>query len=199
MPTEVVAGAAPGAAAAGGAAADGEVAPSPITVDPPSREELLDFDIELREAHKAATLLPDGRSRRGRKTKHDTATRRWCERVGFPAITSGKRPPSADLAMLRLTPRNSLTGANLKAHDAWSQLHGRDPRSQQQTAAQRQSQQTLLAWAQVNLSAVGTPSSVRRGRVANYTIGFGSVWRGPSDGRRAVRLVRPRAPSQFAP
>ena len=186
MPTEVVAGAAPGAAAAGGAAADGEVAPSPITVDPPSREELLDFDIELREAHKAATLLPDGRSRRGRKTKHDTATRRWCERVGFPAITSGKRPPASDLAMLRLTPRNSLTGVNLKARDAWSQLHGRDPRSKQQTAAERQSQQTLLSWAQVNLSAVGMPSSVRRGRVANYKIDFGSTWRGFSPWQLAM-------------
>jgi hypothetical protein len=133
---------------------------------------MLDFDIELREANKAATLLAGERSRRGRKTKQDTATRRWWERVGFPAITSSRRSPAADLAMLRLTPRSSLSGASLKAHDAWSQLHRRDPRSSQQTAVERESQQTLLAWAQVSMPAVGQPSSVRRGRVANYTIDF---------------------------
>jgi hypothetical protein len=152
--------------------------PSPIMVDPPSREELLDYDIELCDAYRAATLLADGRSRRGRKTKHDTATRRWCERVGFPAITRGKRPPAADMAMLRLSPRISLSGADLKARDAWSQLHGRDPRSKQQTAAERLSQQTLLDWARINAATVGTPSSVRRGRVAAYAIDFGAVWRG---------------------
>ena len=40
------------------------------------------------------------------------------------------------MAMLKLTPRSSLSGANLIARDAWSQLHGRDPRSKQQRKAQ---------------------------------------------------------------
>ena len=47
-------------------------------------------------------------------------------------------------------PRSSLSGANLIARDAWSQLHGRDPRSKQQTAAEQAGQQTLLAWARTN-------------------------------------------------
>ena len=149
----------------------------PIAVDPASRDELLEFDIELREAYKAATLQPDGRLRHGRKTKHDTATRRWCETVGFPAISSGKRPPATDIAMLRLTPLLSLSGADRKAREAWDQLHGRDKRSKRQTAAERASQQTLLSWARSNLTTVGTPSSVRRGRVPNYKIDFGS-WSG---------------------
>ena len=106
-------------------------------VAPSSRNELMLIDAELREAYTAATLMPDGRSRRGRKTKHDTATRRWIDTVGFPCVELGKRPPEADMAMLKLTPRSSLSGANLIARDAWSQLHGRDPRSKQQTAAEQ--------------------------------------------------------------
>ena len=119
-------------------------------VNPPCRQELLDIDSIMRDCYRAATLLPDGRSRRGRKTKHNTATRRWCEAVGWPALTMGKRPPASDLAMLQLSPRESLSGATLKARDAWSQIHGRDPRSKQRTADEAAGQQTLLAWARTN-------------------------------------------------
>ena len=129
------------------AAAPPPPAPPPqpwgATINPPTREEPLDIDFELRECYRAATLLPDGRSRRGRKTKHNTATRRWIDTVGFPAIAMGKRPPAEDMAMLRLSPRQSLSGASLAARDAWSQKHGRDPRSKQQTEAERLGQQTL--------------------------------------------------------
>ena len=90
------------------AAAPPPPAPPPqpwgATINPPTREEPLDIDFELRECYRAATLLPDGRSRRGRKTKHNTATRRWIDTVGFPAIAMGKRPPAEDMAMLRLSP-----------------------------------------------------------------------------------------------
>ena len=44
-----------------------------VMIDPPSRDDLMLLDQELRELYRAATLLPDGRSRHGRKTKHDTA------------------------------------------------------------------------------------------------------------------------------
>ena len=126
-------------------------APQPV-VTPASRDDLLLLDQELREHYRAATLLPDGRSRRGRKTKHDTATRRWIDTVGFPCIHMGKIPAESDLAMLRLSPRSSLSGANLTARDTWSQLHGRDPRSKKQTAVEKQSQQTLLAWARSHMA-----------------------------------------------
>ena len=142
------------------AAAPPPPAPPPqpwgATINPPTREEPLDIDFELRECYRAATLLPDGRSRRGRKTKHNTATRRWIDTVGFPAIAMGKRPPAEDMAMLRLSPRQSLSGASLAARDAWSQKHGRDPRSKQQTEAERLGQQTLLAWARSNLASALT-------------------------------------------
>ena len=144
-------------------------------VAPSSRNELMLIDAELREAYTAATLMPDGRSRRGRKTKHNTATRRWIDTVGFPCVELGKRPPEADMAMLKLTPRSSLSGANLIARDAWSQLHGRDPRSKQQTAAEQAGQQTLLAWARTNLPL--DPATVRRGRVSSWKLTFGR-WKG---------------------
>ena len=140
-------------------------------VAPPSRDELMLIDADLREAYKAATLLPDGRSRRGRKTKHDTATRRWIDTVGFPCVELGKRPPESDMAMLKLSPRSSLSGANLIARDACSQLHGRDPRSKQQTPAEQAGQQTLLAWARTNLPL--EPATVRRGRVSSWRLNFG--------------------------
>ena len=89
----------------------------------------------------------------------------------------GKRPPETDMAMLRLSPRSSLIGANLKARDAWSQKHGRDPRSKQQTAAEKAGQETLLRWAAANMSNALTPAHVRRGRVKNYKIDFGSTWK----------------------
>ena len=50
----------------------------------------------------------------------------------------GKIPAESDLAMLRLLPRSSLSGANLAARDTWSQQHGRDPRSKKQTAAEEE-------------------------------------------------------------
>ena len=79
------------------------------------------------------------------------------------------------MAMLKLTPRSSLSGANLIARDAWSQLHGRDPRSKQQTAAEQAGQQTLLAWARTNLPL--DPATVRRGRVSSWKLTFGR-WKG---------------------
>ena len=74
-----------------------------FVVAPPSRDDLMLIDAELREAYSAATLMEDGRSRRGRKTKHNTATRRWVDTIGFPCIELGERPPEADMAMLKLT------------------------------------------------------------------------------------------------
>lgn len=147
------------------------------SVSPPSRVDLILIDTELREHYRAATLLSDGRSRRGRKTKHDTATRRWIDTVGFPSISMGKIPAEADMAMLRLSPRSSLSGANLITRDAWSQLHGRDPRSKKQTAAEKQSQQTLLSWARANMTDALTLAAVRRGRATQWKIDFGT-WTG---------------------
>ena len=170
------------------AAAPPQVPPPPpwgatsMPINPPSRDELMDIDSELRKCYRAATLLPDGRSRRGRKTKHDTATRRWCDTVGFPAISMGKRPSVDDMAMLRLSPRSSLSGLDLKARDAWSQKHGRDPRSKQQTEAEKLAQQTLLSWARSNLLSALTPSAIRRGRTAAWQIDFGRSWRGRAIG-----------------
>jgi hypothetical protein len=142
-----------------------------FVVAPPSRDDLMLIDAELREAYSAATLMEDGRSRRGRKTKHNTATRRWIDTIGFPCIELGKRPPEADMAMLKLTPRSSLSGTNLTARDAWSQLHGKDPRSKQQTAVEQAGQQTLLTWARTNLPLA--PATVRRGRVSSWKLTFG--------------------------
>ena len=163
------------AAPAAPAATAGPSGRRAAAVTPPSRDELMLIDAELREAYTAATLMPDGRSRRGRKTKHDTATRRWIDTVGFPCVELGKRPPETDMAMLKLTPRSSLSGTNLTARDAWSQLHGRDPRSKQQTAAEQVGQQTLLSWARTNLPL--EPATVRRGRVSSWKLTFGR-WKG---------------------
>ena len=85
--------------AAGGAAAPAAPAATAgpsggrraAAVTPPSRDELMLIDAELREAYTAATLMPEGRSRRGRKTKHDTATRRWIDTIGFPCVELGKK------------------------------------------------------------------------------------------------------------
>jgi hypothetical protein len=153
---------------------------APPLAIPPSRDDLLLFDQELREHYRAATLLPDGRSRRGRKTKHDTATRRWIDTVGYPCIHMGKIPPESDLRMLRLSPRSSLRGPDLAARDAWSQLHGRDPRSRKETAAEQKSKQTLLLWARTNMAGALVPSMARRGRVSSWTIDFGGTWNGYS-------------------
>ena len=132
----------------------------------------------MRECYRAATLQPDGRNRKGRKTKHDTATRRWIDTVGRPSIAMGRIPPASDLAMMRLSPRTSLQGNDLNARDAWSQLHGRDPRSEQRTVTEKAQQQaTLLAWARSNMSDALIPAVVRRGRVASWQLDFG-VWKG---------------------
>ena len=69
------------------------------------------LDAELCECYKAATLLPDGRSQRRRKTKHHTTTRNWIDAVGFPALTLGKTLPEVDLAMMRMTDKSALHGA----------------------------------------------------------------------------------------
>ena len=158
----------------------------PLVASPYSRDDLMIVDQELRELYRDATLLPDGRSRRGRKTKHNTATRRWIDTVGFPCIQIGKIPAESDLAMLRLSPRSSLSGANLAARDAWSQLHGRDPRSQKETAAEKQSKQTLLAWARTNMAGALGPAAARRGRAASWNINFGTMWRGYSPRQLAL-------------
>eukprot|EP00966_Prymnesium_polylepis_P314779 7273347-Prymnesium_polylepis.1 len=103
----------------------------PSIINPPSRDDLMLIDAELRERHKAASLLPDGRSLRGRKSKHNTATRRWIDTVGFPALSMGKVPPESDMTMLRLTPFATLSSDDKKTRGAWDQLHARDPRSKQ--------------------------------------------------------------------
>ena len=89
----------------------------------------------------------------------------------------GKMPPEADLSMMRLSPRNALSGNNLTARDAWSQLHGRDPRSKRKTEVEKAQQTTLLAWARDNLTDALTPAAVRRGRVASWRFDFGT-WAG---------------------
>ena len=171
------------AAVAAAFVAAGDVASAPVT--PPTRTDLLLVDQEMRECYRAATLLSDGNTKRGRKTKHDTATRRWIDTVGFPNVSMGKMPAQSDLAMMRSSPRSSLSGPSLVARDAWSQLHGRDPRSKKQTAAEKQHQTTLLAWARTNMPDALTPATVRRGRVASWQFDFGT-WKGYSPTKLAL-------------
>ena len=64
-----------------------------------------------------------------------------------------------------VAPRSSLSGSNLAVRDAWSQLHGRDPRSKKETAAEKQSKQTLLSWARSTIAGALDPSAARRGRI----------------------------------
>jgi|ETNmetMinimDraft_29_1059903.scaffolds.fasta_scaffold04852_2 hypothetical protein len=142
-----------------------------------SRDELMLLNQEYREIYRAASLKPDGSSKRGRKDKHNTATRNWIDTIGFPQLTLGKLPEAHDLAMLRSGPRSGLKGTFLKARDAWSQLHARDPRSQQLTAAEKSGQQTLLAWARINTPDALTHSTAQRGRPESYKLHFGK-WRG---------------------
>ena len=85
---------APGTGSAAGEAED---------LGPPSRDDLILVDQELRELYRAASLTPDGRSLRGRKTKHNTASRRWIDTVGLPALNMGKLPAAEDMAMLRMS------------------------------------------------------------------------------------------------
>ena len=62
----------------------GAAAASPPAISGVSRDELMLLNHEYREVHRRASLRADGSSTRGRKTKHDTATRRWIDTVGFP-------------------------------------------------------------------------------------------------------------------
>ena len=118
-----------------------------------SRTALMLLSHEYREIHRSASLRQDGSSSRGRKTKHNTATRRWIDTVGLPDLAAGKLPSAQDLAMLRSGPRGSLSGAALAARDAWSQQHARDPRSKQLTASKQ------LKWRYTAFNAVG-PSAI---------------------------------------
>jgi hypothetical protein len=194
------------AGVAAGAGGSAEV----IVIGSPSRDDLLLLDAELRERRKAASLLADGRSRPGRKTKHQTATRRWIDTVGWPAIEMGKWPSESDLRMLRCTPLEGLGAADLKARQAWDQLHARDPRSKQQTEKEKAAQQTLLSWARTNPINSLSPSAVRRGRAASWLIDFGDTWKGysprqlalagaESGGGQAARSLpqRPVAPGAY--
>ena len=114
-----------------------------------SRTALMLLSHEYREIHRSASLRQDGSSSRGRKTKHNTATRRWIDTVGLPDLAAGKLPEAKDLAMLRSGPRGSLSGAALAARDAWSQQHARDPRSKQLTASKQ------LKWRYTAFNAAG--------------------------------------------
>ena len=145
-----------------------------------SRTALVLLSHEFREIHRSASLRQDGSSSRGRKTKHNTATRRWIDTVGLPDLAAGKLPSAQDLAMLRSGPRGSLSGAALAARDAWSQQHARDPRSKQLTAAEKTGQQTLLAWARTNTPDALSRSTAQRGRPENYKLHFGgpAKWEG---------------------
>ena len=144
------------------------------------RTALMLMDHDLRELHRSASLRADGSSTRGRKTKHDTATRRWIDTVGFPMLAQGRLPDAHDIAMLRSGPRHLLSGTALAARDAWSQLHARDPRSKQLTDVEARGQQTLLTWARTNAATVQalTRSTAQRGRPESYKLDFGKSWVG---------------------
>ena len=149
------------------------------------RTSLMLMDHEFRELYRVAGLNPDGRSRRGRKTKHNTATRRWIDTIGFPMLARGQLPEAHDLAMLRSGPRNTLSGRTLEARDAWSQLHARDPRSKQLTDVEKRGQQTLLAWVLTSKETVEamTRSTVQRGRPGDWKLDFGKSWVGWTPGQ----------------
>ena len=144
------------------------------------RTALMLMDHDLRDLHRSASLRADGSSTRGRKTKHDTATRRWIDTVGFPMLAQGRLPDAHDIAMLRSGPRHLLSGTALAARDAWSQLHARDPRSKQLTDVEARGQQTLLTWARTNAATVQalTRSTAQRGRPESYKLDFGKSWVG---------------------
>ena len=149
------------------------------------RTSLMLMDHEFRELYRVAGLNPDGRSRRGRKTKHNTATRRWIDTIGFPMLARGQLPEAHDLAMLRSGPRHTLNGRLLEARDAWSQLHARDPRSKQLTDVEKRGQQTLLAWVRTSKETVETMtrSTVQRGRPGAWKLDFGHSWVGWTPGQ----------------
>ena len=71
----------------------------------------------------------------------------------------------------------------------WSQLHARDPRSKQLTAAESRGQQTLLEWARVNLPDAATRASAQCGRPPDYKLHFGQPgWQGWTP-RQLVQLA----------
>ena len=72
------------------------------------------LDHEMRDIYRVGRRAMST-STRGRKTKHDTATRRWIDTVGFPLLSLGKLPEAHDMAMLRSGPR-----ASLAATPTWS-------------------------------------------------------------------------------
>lgn len=164
------------------------------------RTSLMLMDHEFRELYRVAGLKADGRSRRGRKTKHDTATRRWIDTIGFPMLARGQLPEAHDLAMLRSGPRHTLRGTTLAARDAWSQLHARDPRSKQLTDVEKRGQQTLLAWVRNNKETVEamTRSTVQRGRPADYKLDFGKSWRGWTPGQLLALAASSKSAQQQA-
>ena len=100
----------------------------------------------------------------------------------FLDLAQGKLPEAHDLAILRAGPRHQLTGLALAARDAWSQLHARDPRSNQLTAAEARGQQTLLTWVRTNRATVEalTRSTGQCGRPEYYKLHFGQKkdWEG---------------------
>ena len=56
-------------------------------IAPPSRLDLMLLDHEFREIYRGASVRADGSTSRGRKAKHDAATRRWIDTIGFPMCT----------------------------------------------------------------------------------------------------------------
>tara|TARA_B100000787_G_scaffold147953_1_gene119214 strand:+ start:172 stop:900 length:729 start_codon:yes stop_codon:yes gene_type:complete len=145
-----------------------------------NRTALMLLDTDYRELYRNASRREDGSSSRGRKTKHNTATRRWIDTVGFPMLAQGRLPDAHDIAMLRSGPRSELRGLARDARDAWSQKHARDPRSKQLTDVEARGQQTLLTWARTNAATVEalTRSTAQRGRPESYKVDFGTTWVG---------------------
>ena len=91
---------------------DGEVEDA----GPQQRDDIILLDQELRELVWDASLTPDGRSLHGRKSKHNTTTRRLDDTVGLPALNMGKLPTGDDLVMLRMPNRGALSGADQGSH-----------------------------------------------------------------------------------
>ena len=120
----------------------------------------------------------NGRSVGGRYNKHDTARLRFIKDIALRALRFGKLVLADDLRMLRLPPQNELVGPDRVAMDAWAQMHGRDPRSQQPGEAMTEQQQTtLLAWAARNAADFAAPIEARRGASKAYVLHFG-VYKG---------------------
>ena len=93
------------------------------------RTALMLMDRDLRELHRSASLRADGSSTRGQKTKHDTATQRWIDTVGFPMLAQGRLPDAHDIAMHRDRVLYEAERERLK--EQWEQMnttrHGSPP------------------------------------------------------------------------